>query len=459
MDKTAVWNTLADYISIRKQEPVPLKLRRAKLRIFAGELAKCKEELYAALAADLNRDAAETLLSELIPLLDITRFLARKLPRLLRPQRLPWSMATFPASAQLVREPYGRVLVVSTWNYPLLLALEPALGAYAAGNRVFLKLSPRAPHTNNLIRRLLEKVFSSAEIMLIGEELTLTEVLKFRYDYLFLTGSKKSGQEALRAAAEYCTPATLELGGKNPCIVTPQADLKIAARRIVWGKFFNAGQSCAAPDHLLVHRDVKEKLMLYLSSEIKKQYGDHPLDAGKFAAMPDRQAYDRICRLAASGRLIHGGDRDPEKFAVEPTVIDRLDADDKLLAEEVFGPVLPVVEYGSETELLQILAGQEKPLALYCFGGSRKLRRILTGQIAAGAVVFNDVLIHFSNMHIPFGGVGSSGFGAYHGVRTLTTFTHEKPVVRQFASLDFPVRYQPHGRFFRRLLEFFAHVR
>ena len=459
MDKTALWNILSDYVSVRKQEPVPLKVRRAKVRFFARELARRKQELYAALEADLNRDAAETLLSELIPLLDITRFLARKLPGLLRPKRLPWSMATFPASAKLVREPYGRVLVVSTWNYPLLLALEPALGAYAAGNRVILKLSPRAPHTNNLIRRLLENSFSSAEIMLVENELTLDEILQFRYDYIFLTGSQQSGRAALRAAAEYCTPVTVELGGKNPCIVTPQADLKIAARRIVWGKFFNAGQSCAAPDHLLVHRDIKSKLMLLLSNEIKKQYGNHPLDAGKFAAMPDRAAYDRICQLVSGGRLIHGGDRDPEKLAVEPSVIDRLEADSKLLTEEVFGPVLPVVEYASETELLQILARQEKPLALYCFGGSRKLHRLLTHQVSAGAVVFNDVLIHFSNMHIPFGGVGSSGFGAYHGIRTLTTFTHEKPVVKQFASLDFPVRYQPHGRFFRRLLEFFFHVR
>lgn len=459
MDKEFLRTLLADYAAGRKKDLIPLAVRRAKMRDFVRHLGGAKEEIYAALAADLNRDAAETLLSELVPLLQTVRFLARKLKTLLKPVRLPGSMATFPARAQLVREPYGRVLVISTWNYPLLLALEPALGAYAAGNRVVLKLSPRAPHTNAFIRRFMEKCFSADEILLLENELELPELLKFRFDYIFFTGSSHSGREVMRAAAEYCTPLTLELGGKNPCIVAADANLGIAARRIVWGKFFNAGQSCAAPDHLLVHRDIKEPLMNRISSCIREMYGRNPLDNGTFAAMPDRQAYDRICRLATDGRLIHGGDRDPEKRALEPTVIDRLSPDSPLLSEEVFGPLLPVTDYANETELLGRLSTAEKPLALYCFGGSDKLRRALSERISAGALVFDDVLIHFSNMHIPFGGVGKSGFGSYHGVRTLTTFTHEKPVVKQSAWFDLPLRYPPHSRFFRKIVEFFCHVR
>ena len=459
MDKTALRSALADYASGRELPRPQIAVRRAKLRGFARTLGAAKAEVYAALTADLNRDAAETLLAELVPLLDIIRFLAAKLSRLLKPTRLPWSFATFPARSELVREPYGRVLVVSTWNYPLLLALEPALGAFAAGNRVILKLSPRAPHTNALIHRLLRQDFSSDEILLIDDELSLPELLKYRYDYIFLTGSTNTGRAVLRAAAEHCTPVTLELGGKNPCVVAPGADLKIAARRIVWGKFFNAGQSCAAPDHLLVHRDIRDKLMNFISSEIRRMYGDHPLDNGKFPAMPDRAAYERARQLASGGRLLHGGDLDPERFAVEPTVIDRIDPDSPLLREEVFAPLLPVLEYSNETELLHRLRTQEKPLALYCFGGSRDLRRALREDVSAGAVVFDDVMIHFSNMHIPFGGVGASGFGAYHGTRTLTTFIHEKPVVRQWKFLDLPLRYPPHSRFFRRLVEWFRHVR
>lgn len=459
MDKAVLQNTLADHAASRELPRTQIAVRRAKLRSFARTLGAAKEEVYAALTADLNRDAAETLLAELVPLLDIVRFLARKLPRLLKPIRLPGSLATFPARAELVREPYGRVLVISTWNYPLLLTLEPALGAYAAGNRVILKLSPRAPHTNALVHRLLQQDFSSDEILLIDDELSLPELLKYRYDYIFLTGSAGTGRAVLEAAAAHCTPVTLELGGKNPCIVTPGADLKTAARRIVWGKFFNAGQSCAAPDHLLVHSEVRDKLTNLISAEIRRQYGEHPLDDNDFPAMPDRAAYDRARQLAADGRLLHGGDLDPERLAMEPTVIDRIDPDSPLLREEVFAPLLPVLEYTSETELLNRLRAQEKPLALYCFGGSRELRRALQEEISAGAVVFDDVLIHFSNMHIPFGGVGASGFGAYHGVRTLTTFVHEKPVVRQWRSLDLPLRYPPHSRFFLRLVEWFKHVR
>ena len=295
--------------------------------------------------------------------------------------------------------------------------------------------------------------------MLVDPEAGLSELLQYRYDYIFCTGSRKTGQKVLRAAAENCTPATLELGGKNPCIVADDADLAVAAKRIVWGKFFNAGQSCAAPDHLLVHRDVKAELMQLITREIRKMYGEHPLDNGLFPAMPDHRAYERICTLASDGRLIHGGDRDPEKRALEPTVIDRINDDAPVLNEEVFGPLLPVLDYSNETELIRKLQLMEHPLALYCFGGSGKLRQILRSRIPAGAVVFNDVLIHFSNMHIPFGGVGASGFGAYHGARSVTTFVHEKPVVCQWNFPDCFLRYPPHGKFFRKIVEFFAHVR
>ena len=459
MDRKFQQHILADYSAGRKVEPVTLKVRRAKLKAFAKLLAGSKTEFYAALSADLNRDFAETLLAELIPLLNIIRYMVRKLPRLLADRALPDSWATFPSRGRLVKEPYGRVLVISTWNYPVLLALEPALGAYAAGNRVILKLSPRSPHSNNFIRNLLEKIFSSGEIMLVDPEAGLPELLQYRYDYIFCTGSRKTGQKVLRAAAENCTPATLELGGKNPCIVADDADLAVAAKRIVWGKFFNAGQSCAAPDYLLVHRDVKAELMNLICKNIRKMYGEHPLDKRTFPAMPDREAYERICRMAAEGRVVFGGDRDPEKLAFEPTVIDRIEADSPLLTEEIFGPLLPVLDFSNDTELFRKLQLIEHPLALYCFGGSRKLRRNLRDFIPCGALVFNDVLVHFSNMHIPFGGVGYSGSGAYHGARTVTTFVHEKPVLSRWNFPDCFLRYPPYGKFFRKIVEFLTHVR
>lgn len=454
MDSEQIIRTLSLYPGKKLEQP--LKVRRAKLQDFLRQLRSSKNEFHAAVNADLNRDYADTLLSELIPLCDICRYLISKMSDLLKPGKLPGSLATFPATIKSYREPYGRVLIISTWNYPILLSLEPVLGAYAAGNRVILKLSPRSPHSNAFIKRLVSKCFSSDEILIIGEELSFQQLLSCRYDYIFATGNSNTGREILRSAAENLTPCTIELGGKNPCIVTGKADISIAARRIVWGKFFNAGQSCCAPDFLYVHKDIKSALMNKITAEIRKMYGEHPLDTGNFTCMPDRNAYDRACKLLSEGRLICGGDRDPEKLAIEPTVIDMIDESSPLMKEEIFAPILPVMEYSSEAEIMIKLSSLEKPLALYCFGASGTLREKLITGTSSGALLFDDVLVHFSNMHIPFGGVGKSGFGAYHGSRTLTLFTHEKPVLTQCRHLDLLLRYPPHGKFFRKIVEFFC---
>ena len=437
----------------------PLKLRRKKLRACAKLLYERRAMIYAAISADLGRGAADTIMCELMPLIAIIRYLARKLPALSRGALAGDSAATFPSFTRLSPEPFGRVLVVATWNYPLLLAMEPAMGAYAAGNQVVLKLANRSLHTMQLIRSVIESIFSPDEITVIGNELEFEEVLSGKYDYVFATGSTGVGRKILHACAENLTPATLELGGKNPCIVHRNANLKIAAKRIVWSKFLNGGQSCAAPDHLWVHRDVKQDLLLLIAKYVRKFYGEHPLENPDCCKMPDADAYNRVCRLLEKGRLIIGGERAPQRLAIEPTVVDQVSPDDPEFSGEIFGPLLPVFDYVSEADVVARIRAGEKPLAIYCFGGNRRLRHSLQYDCSSGALVFDDAAIHFANANVPFGGVGASGFGAYHGTRTLTIFTHEKPVVKQFASLDFPVRYQPHGKFFRRILEFFAHVR
>lgn len=436
----------------------PVKIRQAKLADFARKIAAAKPEIYAALVADLNRELTESLMAELIPLIQITRYLKKHLPRLSRPRKLRGAAATFPAAASLIREPFGRVLVISTWNYPLLLALEPVLGAYAAGNRVFLKLSPRSQHTNLVISKLIKSVFGSDEISVIGNELSLQETISFRYDFIFLTGNSSTGKVVMTAAAKNLTPCAMELGGKNPCIVNDGCNINIAARRIVWGKFFNAGQSCAAPDYLLVKRELKDQLLNRIAHEIRRMYGNNPLENNRIAAMPDNDAYSRITRMISEGRLVCGGDRYPQLPAVEPTVIDQLSDDSPLFHEEIFGPVLPVKTFSTDAELFNLLAAKERPLVISCFGGSKEFRRELEKNFPCGALLLDDVLLHFCNMHIPFGGVGNSGFGAYHGEKTFTTFTHEKPVLRQSRWLDLPLRYPPHSRFIRRLLEIFNHL-
>ncbi len=458
MDREILLEILKSFTGSPALQVQLCRYRQWKLRLFRYKLSVAKAEIYAALAADIGRDTVETLLAELIPLTSIIDYLARNLPRLSRARNLPGSLMTWPAAAKLYREPYGRVLVISTWNYPLLLALEPALGAFAAGNRVVLKLSPRSLHTNEVIARLVRETFTDDEFLLIRDELSLDETIDARYDYIFVTGNSTTGKKVMAKAAENLTPCTMELGGKNPCIVTNTANLKLAARRIVWGKFFNAGQSCAAPDYLLVQKGVKERFMNLLADEIRRIYGNEPLNGNLIAAMPDDDAYDRIVRLASEGRLIAGGDRDPQKRLFAPTVIDRLPEDSPLFKEEVFGPLLPVQEFTADEELISHLAAIERPLAAYCFGGQKKLKAFLTERFSCGAVVFDDVLLHFTNMHIPFGGVGKSGFGSYHGERSFTTFTHEKPVMKQTTLFDLPNRYPPHRGFVRKLLEILYHL-
>ena len=433
--------------------PIPLKERLAKLKAFKKLLLARRKEIAEAMKGDLWRQENETIDAELRPLLNIITFLIRKLPHLCGKRRVSDSVFTFPAFSSTVAEPFGRVLVVSSWNYPFLLALEPALGAFAAGNRVVLKLSRRAPRSMHLIAAMVETVFEPTEILPIGNTFPLAELLKYRYDFIFATGSASMGHLVMRAAAEFLTPMVLELGGKNPCIVTGGADLKTAAKRIVWSKFFNAGQSCIAPDYLLVHRKLKPQLLNLLNVYIRKFYGECPLEEFKFPSLPDREAYERICRLISSGRLIYGGGRDPQRFAIEPTIIDQLPQDAPVFKEEIFGPVLPVMEFFSEEELLIQLKKNERPLAIYCFGTSKSLHKQLRENIPSGALVFNDAMLQFANSHLPFGGIGNSGFGAYHGKLTFETFCHRKSVMYKPNFPDWPPRYP--GSFWRKLFKSF----
>ena len=447
LDRLAARRELADacdYPGVRH--------RRERLKKLLSLVIRHRDAAMAALRDDLGKSEFESLSTELLPLAGILRYLIRKLPRLARRRRVPVSWMNFPACGSVVPEPYGMVLVVATWNYPLLLALEPLAGAYAAGNQVVLKLHDRAPHVKSFIRWLIGEAFDD-EITVIDAEIPFEELLNERFDYIFYTGSARGGRDVLRAAAGNLTPATLELGGKCPCIVAPGANVKVAARRIVWGKFTNCGQTCVAPDYVVVHSDLKDELTDRLRSAIEDFYGRQPLDSLDYGHLIDARSYERISKLVEGGRLICGGDKDPERFAIEPTVVDRLDPKSPLLEEEIFGPVLPVVSFGSDSELFAEIRRRGKPLAMYCFGGNRKLRERLRSGSSSGALVFDDVVTHFINPDMPFGGVGASGMGAYHGRRTFETFSHFKPVMEQSRWFDLPFRYPPFSRLRTALLE------
>jgi aldehyde dehydrogenase (NAD+) len=429
--------------------------RKFLLKRLHALLVSHQQVVLDAIREDLGKSDYETLSTEFMPLVNIIKYLIRKINSLSAPHRVGVSLFNWPASGRIVAEPYGHVLIGATWNYPLLLAIEPLAGAIAAGNRVTIKLNPRAPRTMLFLRWLIEETFSG-EVAAVSDELSWEDLLAEEFDYIFFTGSTAAGKRVLEAAAKFLTPVTLELGGKNPCIVAPGANIKSAARRIVWGKFTNCGQTCIAPDYLVVHESLKERLSLEIKNCIRKFYGETPLASSDYPHLIDSAAYERISSLVSGGRLIAGGDKEPAHHAVEPTVVDRLETDDPLLNEEIFGPVLPIITYNNDDSLMQEVLRRGKVLALYCFGGSAKLRKMLRDNTSSGALVFDDVVMHFVNDKMPFGGVGSSGIGAYHGKRTFTTFSHEKPVMYASRIFDMPLRYPPYSKWLTALLKRFA---
>ncbi|MCQ2378097.1 MAG: aldehyde dehydrogenase family protein [Victivallaceae bacterium] len=437
-------------------ETTPVAHRRETLKRFRTVLTAHRREILDALREDLGKPPFETLSGEMKPLLDILGYLIRRLPRLAAPRPRRVSLLNFPAKGYLLPEPYGLVLAAATWNYPLLLTLEPFLGAYAAGNKVVLKLSSRSNCTMTLVGALVSSVFPADEVLVVGREMHLAELAGYRFDYIFFTGSAAGGKILLRKAAENFTPVTLELGGKSPCIVDHTANLSRAARRIAWGKFSNAGQTCVAPDYLLVEESIRSEFTVLLRESIRELYGAEPLKSPDLGKIVDTAAYERLSALASRGRLLCGGEKDPESLRIAPTVIDRLVPDDPLLKEEIFGPVLPLESFVSSTDLLRKLPKRPKPLALYYFGKNRDLKKALSQQYSSGAVVLNDVVTHFLNFRFPFGGVGESGMGAYHGKLTFDTFSHLKPVMERSRFFDFSLRYPPYDKFRLALLKFFT---
>ena len=360
---------------------------------------------------------------------------------------------TFPARAKVVQEPYGVVLVYPSWNYPLLLALEPVAGAVAAGNRVIVKFPERMSGSFALVKRILGAVFDETEVVCVGEELSQEELFRWKIDYIFYTGNPFQASEIIRLSAGRIIPFTLELGGKNPCIVDDTANLRTSARRIVWGKFTNAGQTCIAPDYLVVNKKIKAEFLREVTAAIKSEYGVFPLEESGCGKIVDTAAYERLSAMCRNGRLIIGGEKKPEEKRISPTLLDQLQPDDPLLTREVFGPLLGVVEYESEEELFSILRRNPAPLAVYFFGNNINIEERLEKSFPSGSLVVNDCLIQFVNINLPFGGIGRSGTGSYHGKRTFECFSHTRSVVKQSGWFELGLRFRG-GRLKDKIAEF-----
>ena len=403
-------------------------------------------ELNDALAADLGKAPAETYMSEIFPVVREIATASSGLRRWSKPRRTGLPSYLWPGSGHVVPEPYGVALVMAPWNFPFQLLFAPLVGALAAGNCAVLKPSELAPHTSAVSRAVVEQAFAPEHVLLVEGALeTSMLLLTQQYDYIFYTGGPAGGQAVLASAAEHITPVTLELGGKNPCIVAADSRIDRAAKRIAWGKFMNTGQACVAPDHLLVDCTIAEDLTAALDRSVREMYGDDSSTSPDYGRIVNRHHFDRLTALLGEGRIVFGGETDPENLFIAPTGITDVPLDGALMADEIFGPLLPIVPYDSIDQLEQIVSSRPAPLAVYLFTQSRELSQRLSRVMRSGAICINDVNVHFTAPTLPFGGIGASGMGAYHGRQSFETFSHPRAVMKRGWLHDIVVRYPPYS--------------
>lgn len=423
---------------------LPLEFRLAQLRSLYRGIKRFEPQILEALRSDLGKSAEESYMSEIGMCLTEIRHTARHLREWSRPQRVPTPLMHFPGSSRIVREPRGVCLIIAPWNYPFLLAVGPMISAIAAGNCVTLKPSEYAPATAAVLEKMLDVCFEGRFCRTVtgGAEVSAAETAR-PYDMIFFTGSTAVGRKVMAAAAQNLTPVVLELGGKSPCIVDETADLPVAAARIIWGKCLNSGQTCVAPDYVLVARSRKDALIREMQKAICRFYGEDPCENSAYPRIVSERHFDRLAAMLPEDPAV-GGRVDRESLKIEPTLIETtLNDHSPLMTEEIFGPLLPIVPYDNIHEALGYILSRPRPLALYLFSRNRKLQRRVVETIPFGGGCINDTISHITTPYLPFGGTGDSGMGAYHGRCGYETFTHAKSILSKPFRPDLPVRYPP----------------
>jgi aldehyde dehydrogenase (NAD+) len=420
--------------------------RKEQLRKLRDLIVENEKAIYEALKTDFRKSTFETYLSENgYMIMEINHFI-KKLKRWARPKRLPSNLLSFPSSSFLMYEPYGVSLIIAPWNYPFQLAMGPLVGAMAAGNCAILKPSELAPATSALMKKLINDNFDDSYIHVVEGDAKVTQtLLSEEFDYIFFTGGTYVGKIIAEAAAKNLTPVTLELGGKSPCIVDGSMNMKLAARRIVWGKFLNNGQTCVAPDYIYVDRKYKSDLLSSLKKEIITAFGENPENSEDLARIINLKHFNRVKRLIPDSKVFYGGESEEADLYIAPTILQDINWEDDIMKEEIFGPLLPVLSYQNIEEVIHQLKNKEKPLSLYVFSNKKSFVTKILNELSFGSGTINDTIIHYGNPYVPFGGVGQSGYGAYHGKYSFETFSHKKGIVKKGNWLDVPVRYAPFG--------------
>ncbi len=436
---------------------LPVDFRVEKLKKLRQAISTAEDEICRALASDLGKSDYESYMCEVGLALSEISFMIRHTRAFAKEKTVPTPLAQFPSRSYRKPGPYGNVLIMSPWNYPFLLTVDPLANAIAAGNTTIVKPSAYSPSTSKIISRIIGDVFAPEHVAVVagGREENRT-LLEEKFDMIFFTGSRNVGREVLRKAAENLTPVVLELGGKSPCIVDSGAKISLAARRIVFGKYLNCGQTCVAPDYILCHEKNKDAFIAELKKQIRLQFGSDPLTSPDYGRIINKRHFDRIVGLMDTAKVVCGGRYDSGSLKIEPTVMDNVTWEDPVMQEEIFGPVLPILTYSHVNEIYDLLSDKPKPLALYIFTQDKRLVKDITSRLSYGGGCVNDVVIHLATSRMPFGGVGESGMGAYHGKAGFDVFSHTKSIVDKKTWIDLPMRYQPYDRGTgRRLIRFF----
>ena len=433
-----------------------INFRRNALKKLKTCIIKYKNEISAAIRNDLGKSDFESYMCETGLVLSEISYMLKHIQSFAKEKRVHTPLAQFHSRSYKKPSPYGVVLIMSPWNYPFLLTLEPLVDAIAAGNTSILKPSAYSPYTGQMIQKIITECFENNYVTVIaGGRAENTCLLNQHFDYILFTGSQSVGKEVMKQAAAGLTPVTLELGGKSPCIVEKSANIKLTAKRIVFGKFLNCGQTCVAPDYIYCDELIKEALLSEIEKQIQLQFGTFPLKNKDYGKIINDKHFNRICGLMDDKKIVYGGKTDKATLKIEPTVMDHITFEDALMKEEIFGPLLPVLTYHSIDEAIHKINSMSHPLALYIFTSSKIIARKVTSRCGFGGGCINDTIIHLATSEMGFGGFGESGMGSYHGKDGFNTFSHIKSIVDKKNWLDLPMRYQPYKKRYKKLIHFF----
>ena len=435
---------------------LPVSVRVDALKRLYGVISGCEKEIHTALKRDLGKSGFESYMCETGLVLEEISYMLKHIHRFAREKNVRTPLAQFHSRSFKKPSPYGVTLIMSPWNYPFMLTLSPLVDALAAGNTAVVKPSAYSPHTSDVILQMLSQCFDPEYVAVVtGGRAENTCLLREHFDYIFFTGSQSVGKEVMRNAAEHLTPVTLELGGKSPCIVDKSADIKLAARRIVFGKYLNCGQTCVAPDYIYCHRSVKDRLVKEVQKQLQKQYGKQPLRNPNYGKIINEKHFDRLLGLIDKNKTVHGGGSDRHALRIEPTVLDNVTFADAVMQEEIFGPIMPILIFDNLDEAIRNINAMPHPLALYLFTSDKAAAKKVTSRCGFGGGCINDTIIHLATTEMGFGGFGESGMGSYHGKVGFDTFSHYKSIVDKKTWIDLPMRYQPYRKLHEKMIRFF----